>query len=124
MVKVYGNNPSRFESIIKITVPARNRDHFCPFGESWWIMLYSIVFRNHLIIVVIRFPSSEWFEWIMMMGISIEPIVTGMNNTSGLANCSNMFMFMVGLVCVLCCLLICCFFPVHYLLLFFEFFML
>jgi len=124
VVKVYGSNPSRFEIIIKIRVPARNRDHFCPFGDSWWTMLCSIVFRNHLVIVVIRLPRSEGFERTMMIGISIEPMVIGMNRTSGLANCSNMFMFMVGLVCVLCCLLMCCLFLVHCLLLFFEFFML
>lgn len=38
---------------------------------------------------------------IKRIGISIDNRLVGIKRASGLANCSNMFMFMVGLVLVL-----------------------
>lgn len=34
-VNVYGSKLRRLDNMINISKPARNRDHFCPFGESW-----------------------------------------------------------------------------------------
>jgi len=34
-VNVYGSRLKRFDSIINIKRLTRNRDHFCPFVESW-----------------------------------------------------------------------------------------
>lgn len=49
---------------------------------------------------VIRFPKSCGLWWITIIGISIDKRAVGVIRSSGLENCSNIFMFMAGLVFV------------------------
>lgn len=112
-VNVYGSRLRRLDNMININSPARNRDHFCPFGESWCTMLFNTVLINHLVIVDIRFPSRVRFGCIKATGRSMDTSIVGSISTSGLANCSNMFMFMVVLVLVLFCCILLCLYLVH-----------
>lgn len=86
----------RFDSRITIRRLIRMRHHFCPFKLSWLVILSRTVFIKMEITVVIRFPNSLGLWWISMIGISIDRRMVGVNSSSGLENCSNMFMFMVG----------------------------
>lgn len=65
------------------------------------VILSSTVFVKVEIAIVIRFPSSFGLWWINMMGVSMDRKVVGTNSSSGLENCSNIFMFMAGWVTVL-----------------------
>lgn len=79
----------------------RKRDHFWPAGDSWCIMFSSTVLNSQFMVVEKRFPSSVVLGRIKRIGINIDSRLVGMNIISGLANCSNIFMFMVGLRLVL-----------------------
>lgn len=48
-----------------------------------------------------RFPSNVVLGRIKRTGISIDSRLVGISMISGLANCSNMFMFLVGFKLVL-----------------------
>lgn len=61
VVKVYGKSPTRFDNIISRRRAARNRDHFWPIGDSWWIMFCRMFLMNQFIIVCSRFPISIGF---------------------------------------------------------------
>lgn len=92
---VYGSKPNRLDSRINISRLTRKRDHFWPAGDSWCIMFSSTVLKNQFVVVEKRFPSSVVLGRIKRIGISIDSRLVGMNMISGLANCSNIFMFMV-----------------------------
>lgn len=96
VVKVYGRSPIRFDRRITIKRLVRMWHHFCPTGVSWLVIFCMTVFRNQEMAVAIRFPSSLGLWWISIIGINIESGAVGVNSSSGLENCSNMFMFMVG----------------------------
>lgn len=100
-VNVYGNRPSRLDRRISVSRLTRKRDHFCPVGESWCIMFNNTVLKNQSMAVEKRFPSSVVLGRINRIGISIDNRLVGMSIISGLANCSNIFMFMVGFKLVL-----------------------
>lgn len=98
---VYGSRPSKLDRRISISRLTRKRDHFWPAGDSWWIMFSSTALKNQFVIVEKRFPSSVVLGRIKRTGMSIDSRLVGISMTSGLANCSNMFMFMVGFRLVL-----------------------
>lgn len=60
-----------------------------------------MVLKNQFIIADVRFPRSILFGRMKRIGISIDSKLVGIYRISGLANCSNMFMFMVGFKLVL-----------------------
>lgn len=95
VVNVYGRSPSKLEIMMNISRLVKNRDHFCPTGESGWIILYNMFLINQLVIADIRFPNRFDLDWISINGKSIDIRLTGVSRISGLANCSNIFMFMV-----------------------------
>lgn len=94
-VNVYGSRPRRLDRRINISRLTRKRDHFWPAGDSWCIMFSSTVLKNWSVSIDKRFPSNVVFGRIKRSGISIDNRLVGINMISGLANCSNMFMFMV-----------------------------
>lgn len=97
VVYVYGRSPSMFDKRIKTKRLVSRLDHFCPMAVSWLVILSIIFLKNQVVTVVIRFPM-RWRLWLIIMtGINIERKRVGIERNSGLANCSNMFMFMVGL---------------------------
>lgn len=95
-MNVYGSRPRRLDSRIKISRLVRVRDHFCPLVESWLVILSIIIFSNQDMADVVRFPNSCGLWWVIVIGMSIENRIVGIVRNSGLENCSNMFMFMVG----------------------------
>lgn len=64
-------------------------------------MFSRTVLKNQFMIEEMRFPSRVVLGRIKRIGISIDSRLVGMYRISGLANCSNMFMFMVGFRLVL-----------------------
>lgn len=58
-------------------------------------MFSRMVLKNQFMIVDNRLPKSVVLGRIKRIGKIIEIRLVGMNRISGLANCSNMFMFMV-----------------------------
>lgn len=63
-------------------------------------MLDIVVFNSQVIKVVIRFPRSFGFLWIKRIGINMESGAVGIISSSGLMNCSNMFIVIVGCLLV------------------------
>lgn len=61
-------------------------------------MLSINIFIRIFVSVAIWFPRSLGLWWIKKIGVNIEMSIVGKRNSSGLMNCSNMFMFMAGLV--------------------------
>lgn len=57
-VKVYGSRLSRLDSRSIRMRPASMRDHFCPFGVSWFVMFNMNIFKSQVVAVVMRFPIS------------------------------------------------------------------
>lgn len=94
-VNVYGSRPSRFDSRIIRSRLVRTWHHFCPFGVSWLVMFDIIVVSSQTIAVVIRLPRSLGLWWIRRVGISIDSRAVGIINSSGLINCSNIFIVML-----------------------------
>lgn len=86
-MKVYGSRPTRLDKRINRNRPARRRDHFCPFKDSWLVMFVRVVFRRRVMARVMRFPISWGLWWIRSRGSSIEIKLVGSVSSSGLSNC-------------------------------------
>lgn len=54
-----------------------------------------IVVSSQTIAVVIRLPKSLGLWWMRRVGISIDSRAVGIINSSGLINCSNIFIVML-----------------------------
>lgn len=94
-VNVYGSRPKRLDKRINMSRLVRKRAHFCPVGESRCTMFSRTVLKNQFMIVDMRLFKSVVLGRMKRMGMSTDSRLVGMNRISGLANCSNMFMFMV-----------------------------
>lgn len=99
-VNVYGSRPNRFDRRISRSRLVRTWHHFCPTWVNWFVMFVIIVFNSQMMAVVIRLFKSFGLLWINRAGINIDSRIVGTCRNTGLANCSNMFMFMAGLVLV------------------------
>lgn len=100
-VNVYGSRPSRLDKRMKMSRLTRKRDHFCPVGDSWCIMFSRTALKNQFVIADMRLLRSVVLGRIKRIGISIDRRLVGINRISGLANCSNIFTFMVKLILIL-----------------------